>query len=404
MSQRRSQSDVNKLWRSMDWDRYDAPPMLPKPRPKDESGLEELFRPQYVGAINQPNVGTSDLVVTGEPEPNPFEEAIKGHGGVEPRSLEDYHEWLAEDNQLRANQYKNGFEEKHADPYEAAWEMAQVRTDFMALAGFTPLEANGPGTPEDGSGFKSSVGIKRNPDDVDETGEPLNSTFLVSTGTSADGPFKEYSRDEVIKQFPDVNIAELDAGQQYFRGVVDSTAKDGGELVYEAYGHSINETSVDTEKLTYKPKEEKPAEPSNFKADTPKPEKIKHEKPAPQRQDNRKQASYLQERYGVGQVTTSQFEYHGPETSKDSAERPQPSAKDGAPSHPLPLMGNAPPAIPGQPVPAKSEQSIVQNDQLVGAVDTALERLLLLLDRMAQRYQSFSQRLGVIETILDRSR
>lgn len=93
-------------------------------------------------------------------------------------------------------------------------------------------------------------------------------------------------------------------------------------------------------------------------------------------------------------------------------EIPQPQAPQPAPTQPaqkppaqsgFPLLGNAPLADAPIQNKGKSTQGVVQTSDVVNAIDTTSEQLLILLERMALSLRTTSQRLSLIESILDRS-
>lgn len=136
--------------------------------------------------------------------------------------------------------------------------------------------------------------------------------------------------------------------------------------------------------------------------------------PAPQQTSPDKSASqdYIQGRFG----TTNSKEYLHDRYGIGTAGRPQPSPASGSPSHPLPPLGSAPklpepgdldfpdqPALGDHPQEGKRRQHVGQAAELAESLDMALEQMLSVLDRMASKLQSVSQRLVVIESIIDRT-
>ena len=134
---------------------------------------------------------------------------------------------------------------------------------------------------------------------------------------------------------------------------------------------------------------------------------------------------FLRHRYGTNTTTQTDvggFTYSGQQSSakeeqKQTAGRPQPTPASGFPSHPFPLLGYAPPSLPepedvdapddpslGQfPQEGKRRENTAHADNLAESLDMAAEQMLSAMDRMAMKLQSVSQRLVILESIVDRT-
>lgn len=399
MQKKRTQADINKLWRSMDWDNYDAPPMLPPPRMSPEMRLlENMLQPQVVGAFDSQGSGTSSLLVTSSAQPTQY---------VQPTSQEQSSDEAPQAPNVDTGEAAGGDTVSLVSSGSSEPGSSSASQIVQSVA--SSVEA---AKQESGSSQITVSGVN---------GSDSKTNFVYTAKADPVAPAETVGSQQapVIQKAQTPQIAA--SGTQYvqMQPSTPSVASEPARGVNDDSPFSKSDEEPKVAGVVSLDAEPEPqAEPSNFKPKTPaatstprqpKADKERRERKPAGTVDNSKVVSYMQYRYGVGIYNRDQdpqyetFEYNGAKSSAEATERPQPSPTGGDPSPPAPVFGLAPKNKVQSPTPTKSEQTIIQQDQVGSALDMSLERLLLVLEQMALKYESFSQRLSVIEMILDRS-
>lgn len=404
MSQeRRSQNDINRLWTSMDWDNYSSPPMLPPPkRTKQEAEQLDMFGPQLVGAINQPDVGTTDVAVTHQ-----------GDAKVE----------KTEENEYAQNHIgTHGF-------------TASVQDDGTVKGQYTFVKTNT-------NKFYSQPFEYKSKDEFESAFGLRSENAQHYSGSVTRGSFGPALDDGLHNRAYDKNWNPVDAGS----GLVHFAGADVAEWAYHAREEIFGPKEQETPETSAEQSAKSNFEPKSSSESSPAPEPIKQSadqpkdthKTVPLKQDsvtfraglggprepqkkrgeydNTKAVDFLRQKYGVGVYRTDDsksqqsalssvaFEYSGPQTSKSDAERPQPPAQNSSPNSPFRIINNAPPSDGSPPpVTAKSMQGASEFAGFGAAIDANQEQLFAVIDRMAQQLNNHTARLKIIDAVLERS-